>query len=75
MLVLRSGWWNSHSPDDKGTCPGRPPVYLFPQRLSCPVVVTGEAVVTERFLLLPLTGECTAGEQHCVVFKSKKTDP
>ena len=64
--------WSCPIPDDKDTCPGRPPVCVFPQRLVSPRVLEGEAIVTERFLLLPLSGDCLPGEHHSVLFKSKK---
>ena len=70
--VLRSGKWNCSIPDDKDTCPGRPPVYVFPQKLTTPQVLEGEAIVTELFLLLPLTGDCGPGQLHSVIFKSMK---
>ena len=71
LSVLRSGQWDCPTPDDKETCPGRPPVYVFPQRLCSPVVLEGAAVVTERFLLLPLCGPCSPGQQYIVLFKSR----
>lgn len=73
VKVQRSGKWNCPIPDDKGTCPGRPPVCVFPRRLISPKVLEGEAVVTERFLLLPLSGDCVPGQVHSVLFTSKKS--
>lgn len=72
MKVLRPGRWDCPVPDDKETCPGRPPVCVFPQRLHAPEVIEGEAIVTELFLLLPLTGDCEPGQLHSVLFKSKR---
>ena len=48
--------------------PGRPPVYVYPCRVNAAKVVQGRAVVTCRFVLLPLSGTFQAGEVHTVVF-------
>ena len=72
VRVLRAGKWGCPIADDKDTCPGRPPVCVFPQRFLSPQILEGQAIVTEHFLLLPLTGDCVPGQCHSVLFKSKK---
>jgi len=71
VTVLRPGRWDCPIPDDKSTCPGRPPLYVFPERMISPTLVEGQAVLTELFVLLPLTGTCLVGQVHRVVFKAK----
>ena len=71
MSVLRSGRWDCPVPDDKDTCPGRPPLYIFPERMHSPELLEGNAVITELFLLIPLTGSCVAGQEHSVLFRAK----
>ncbi len=73
VSILRTGQWNCPIPNDNDTCPGRPPVFIFPQRLFAPQVIEGESslVLTEMFLLLPLSGQCKPGDEHQVLFRSK----
>ena len=59
VRTLKSGKWS------------RPPVYVFPERVQRVKLISGgEVVLTCRFLLLPLTGGYSAGEQHTVVFQT-----
>ena len=58
LTTLKSGEWS------------RPPVYVFPARAKRVRLISGGAVVTCRFLLLPLTGHYNAGEQHTVAFQA-----
>lgn len=71
VATVRSGSWDCPVPDDKLTCVGRPPVFVFPARVREARVVEGNAVVTCRFLLLPLSGKYEAGEHHSVVFATR----
>jgi hypothetical protein len=73
VTILQPGKWECITPDDKETCPGRSPVYFFPQRLRSPQVLEGEAVLTERFILVPLSGDCLPGDIHTVLFRNKKS--
>lgn len=75
LYTKRVGRWDCPVPDDKSTCPGRPPLLIFKERLSGPVLLEGDAVLTELFLLLTLKGPCEVGEVHVVLFKSKKERP
>ena len=68
VVTTKSGRWDCPVPDDKSTASGRPPVCVFPTRVRAVKLVEGDAVVTCRFVLLPLTGSFSAGEQHVVVF-------
>lgn len=48
----------------------RPPVYVFPSRVRAVRLVSGGAIITCRFLLLPLTGEYGAQEQNIVTYQT-----
>ena len=50
---------------------GRPPVYIFPCAMSEYRVITGDAVINCRFILLPLNGDYTAGKEFTVEFAVK----
>ena len=69
--TIKPGCWNTKEGDDKLTCPGRPPLCLFPWKAQAVKVIKGEAVLTCRFILLPLTGDFVAGEEHRVLFAVK----
>ena len=58
LNTLKSGKWS------------RPPVYVFPSRVREATLVSGDGVLTGRFLLLPLSGHFTSGEQHIVTYKT-----
>jgi len=69
VVTTQPGSWDCPIPDDKTTyIPGRPPAYVYPCRVNAAKVVQGRAVVTCRFVLLPLSGTFQAGEVHTVVF-------
>lgn len=48
----------------------RPPVYVFPTRVRGVKLISGRAILTSRFLLLPLTGQYSAGEHHSIVYQT-----
>lgn len=63
IKTLRSGQWDCPIGDDKTTSPGRPPVYVFPSRVSNAKFEKGHrAVVTCNFVLVVLSGSFVAGE-------------
>lgn len=64
VRVTHEGKWTCPIPNDGGTRPGRPPVFVFPRRLHKPKVVQGEIVLTGLFALFPLTGKCHPGDVH-----------
>ena len=68
MTTLQAGRWDCPTADDKTTCPGRPPVFVFPSRASNAKLITGNAVVTCNFVLMLLHGSFSAGEVHKVQF-------
>jgi len=69
VITTHAGSWDCPTPDDKTVYnPGRPPVCVFPCRVHAARVVEGKAVVTCRFVLMPLSGTFQAGEFHKVVF-------
>lgn len=70
MRVLKPGHWDCPVPDDKSTRPGRPPLFLFSERVKSPKLLKGNAILTDLFVLFPLTGACEAGDEHTVVFST-----
>lgn len=69
VITTHVGSWDCPTPDDKTVYnPGRPPLCVFPCRVHAARVVEGKAVVTCRFVLMPLSGTFQAGEFHKVVF-------
>ena len=68
VLTLKEGHWTCSVPDDKMTSPGRPPVLVFPCSVQGVKLLEGNAVVTRRFLLLPLSGAFQAGEVYRTSF-------
>lgn len=71
VVTTKPGRWDCPVPDDKTTCPGRPPVYIFPQAVRAAKVVSGKGVVTCRFVLLPLFGSFEANKVYKLVFATK----
>ena len=71
VVTLKAGQWTCPVPDDKTTAPGRPPVLIFPCRVQAVRLLEGNAIVTCRFLLLPLTGAFQPGEVYRIAFATK----
>ena len=69
--TVKSGCWNTNKGDDKETSPGRPPLCVFPWKPKDVKLLKGEAVLTSRFIMLPLSGEFTAGKEFCALFAVK----
>ncbi len=69
--TIKPGYWNTKEGDDKLTSPGRPPLYVFPWKAQAVKVIKGEAVLTCRFIMLPLMGDFVAGEEYRVLFAVK----
>ena len=67
-----SGWteWEYRLTTRKSAKWVRPPVYVFPSRVWGTRLVSGDAILTCRFLLLPLTGEYRTGEEHIVTYQT-----
>ena len=66
------GWleWEYHLTTHKSAKWARPPVYVFPSRVRGVKLISGDGILTCRFLLLPLTGQYRAGEQHIVTYQT-----
>lgn len=58
LITHKSGGW------------ARPPVYVYPTRVREVKLISGEGILTCRFLLLPLTGQYNAGEQYSVIYRT-----
>lgn len=71
VVTLKAGQWACPVPDDKSTAPGRPPVMVFPCSVRAAKLLEGNAVVTCRFLLLPLSGAFQPGEVYRISFATK----
>ena len=71
VCTIKPGCWNTKEGDDKQTSPGRPPLCVFPWKAKAVKLIKGEAVLTSRFLMLPLMGNFTAGEEYRVLFAVK----
>lgn len=73
LTTTRAGTWDHTAPDDKSAALGRCPVFLFPCHWAkVKLVRGGGAVLTTRFLLLPLSGGFDAGEEHVVCFATRE---
>ena len=68
VQTLKQGCWNTKSGDDKETSPGRPPLYIFPWKARAVKLIKGEAVLTCRFIMLPLEGDFSAGKEFSAYF-------
>ena len=67
LKATRSGPW-----------PSRPVVALLPHRVANPKVIEGgdlEPVVTDSFLLVPLKGDFSSGDQVKIVFDADRAAP
>ena len=66
------GWleWEYRLMTHKSAQWTRPPVYVFPTRVRGVRLVSGGGILTCRFLLLPLTGQYSANEQHIVTYQT-----
>ena len=69
--TIKPGCWNTKEGDDKQTSPGRPPLCVFPWKAQAVKVIKGEAVLTCRFIMLPLMGDFVAGKEYRVLFAVK----
>ena len=67
-----TGWteWEYHLTTNKPGQWDRPPVFVFPSRAKDVKLVSGKAVLTCRFLLLPLSGQYSAGEHYTVTYQA-----
>ena len=70
---LSPGWskWQIKVRTKRDCSFGRPPVHIFPCAMSEYRVITGDAVINCRFILLPLNGHYTAGKEFTVEFAVK----
>ena len=68
----KNGWieWEYHLVTHQSAKWDRPPVYVFPSRVQGVELVSGDAILTCRFLLIPLTGKYGPGKQHVVMYKT-----
>lgn len=78
-LSERSGTYTLEiTTNSKGDWGGRPVVQFMPQRLKSVHLLAGgelKPVITDNFILVPLTGDFTEGQRLKVVFSAQKIPP
>lgn len=70
VLCLKDCLWECPIADDKDTIPGRPPFWIFKERMRNKLkVIEGELIITDLFVMMPLKGMSKKGDNHCGLFE------